>query len=200
SRQEFINTYQIQPLVYIPELPYSAKTTFVIMYVVIFLLALAGNSLVIYIVVKKRAIQTATDIFICSLAVSDLLITFFCIPFTLLQNVSSQWFGGVLVCKAVPFVQTTAIVTGILTMTCIAVERYQGIVFPLKMRRQYSSKRAYNMLGLVWTASVIVGSPMLFVQQLEVSGATQTHLSPPFINFAICIGDHKGNIMGSKSL
>uniref|UniRef100_G3NCG5 G-protein coupled receptors family 1 profile domain-containing protein n=1 Tax=Gasterosteus aculeatus aculeatus TaxID=481459 RepID=G3NCG5_GASAC len=169
SRQEFINTYQIQPLVYIPELPYSAKTTFVIMYVVIFLLALAGNSLVIYIVVKKRAIQTATDIFICSLAVSDLLITFFCIPFTLLQNVSSQWFGGVLVCKAVPFVQTTAIVTGILTMTCIAVERYQGIVFPLKMRRQYSSKRAYNMLGLVWTASVIVGSPMLFVQQLEVS-------------------------------
>uniref|UniRef100_A0A1A8PX78 Pyroglutamylated RF-amide peptide receptor n=1 Tax=Nothobranchius rachovii TaxID=451742 RepID=A0A1A8PX78_9TELE len=168
SRQEFISTYNIQPLVYIPELPYSAKTTFVIMYVVIFVLALAGNSLVIYIVVKKRAIQTATDIFICSLAVSDLLITFFCIPFTLLQNISSEWFGGVLVCKTVPFVQTMAIVTGILTMTCIAIERYQGIVFPLKMRRQYSSKRAYKMLGLVWIASVIVGSPMLFVQQLEV--------------------------------
>uniref|UniRef100_A0A3Q3G8V4 Pyroglutamylated RFamide peptide receptor n=1 Tax=Kryptolebias marmoratus TaxID=37003 RepID=A0A3Q3G8V4_KRYMA len=166
SRQEFINTYNIQPLVYIPELPHSAKTTFVIMYAVIFVLALAGNSLVIYIVVKKRAIQTATDIFICSLAVSDLLITFFCIPFTLLQNISSEWFG-VLVCKTVPFVQTTAIVTGILTMTCIAIERYQGIVFPLKMRRQYSSKRAYKML-LVWIASVVVGSPMLFVQQLEV--------------------------------
>lgn len=56
---------------------------------------------------------------------------------------------GVLVCKTVPFVQTTAIVTGILTMTCIAIERYQGIVFPLKMRRQYSSKRAYKMLGIV---------------------------------------------------
>ncbi|XP_029977730.1 pyroglutamylated RF-amide peptide receptor-like [Sphaeramia orbicularis] len=168
SRQEFINTYNIQPLVYIPELPYSAKTTFVIMYVVIFVLALAGNSLVIYIILKKRAIQTATDIFICSLAFSDLLITFFCIPFTLLQNISSEWFGGVLVCKTVPFVQTTAIVTGILTMTCIAIERYQGIVFPLQMRRQYSSQRAYKMLGLVWIASVIVGSPMLFVQQLKV--------------------------------
>lgn len=94
SREEFINTYNIQPLVYIPELPYCAKTTFVILYVVIFVLALAGNSLVIYIILKKRAIQTATDIFICSLAVSDLLITFFCIPFTLLQNISSEWFGG----------------------------------------------------------------------------------------------------------
>ncbi|KAK7918768.1 hypothetical protein WMY93_010052 [Mugilogobius chulae] len=83
-------------------------------------------------------------------------------------NIQPLWFGGVLVCKTVPFVQTTAIVTGILTMTCIAIERYQGIVFPLQMRRQYSSKRAYKMLGLVWIVSVIVGSPMLFVQQLEV--------------------------------
>lgn len=94
SRQEFIDTYNLQPLVYVPELPYSAKTAFVIMYMVIFVMALAGNSLVIYIIVKKRAIQTATDIFICSLAVSDLLITFFCVPFTLLQNISSEWFGG----------------------------------------------------------------------------------------------------------
>lgn len=94
SRQEFIDTYKLQPLVYVPELPHSAKTTFVIMYMVIFVMALAGNSLVIYIIVKKRAIQTATDIFICSLAVSDLLITFFCVPFTLLQNISSEWFGG----------------------------------------------------------------------------------------------------------
>lgn len=63
SHRDFINAYNIQPLVYIPELPYSAKSTFVIMYVVIFVLALAGNSLVIYIIVKKRTIQTATDIF-----------------------------------------------------------------------------------------------------------------------------------------
>ncbi|XP_055792945.1 pyroglutamylated RF-amide peptide receptor [Salvelinus fontinalis] len=168
TRQEFIESYNIQPLVYVPELPLGAKTTFVIMYAIIFVLALVGNSLVVYIVVRKRAIQTSTNIFICSLAVSDLLITFFCIPFTLLQNISSEWLGGVLICKTIPFVQTMAIVTGILTMTCIAVERYQGIVYPLKMRRQYTPKRAYKMLGLVWSASVVVGSPMLFVQQLEV--------------------------------
>ncbi|KAM8887992.1 pyroglutamylated RF-amide peptide receptor [Synchiropus picturatus] len=168
SRQEFINIYKIQPLVYVPELPYSAKTTFVVIYVVIFVLALAGNSLVVYIVVKKRATQTPTDVFVCSLAVSDLLITFFCVPFTLLQNISSEWVGGVFFCKMVPFIQTTGIVTGILTMTCIAIERYQGIVFPLKTRRQYSSRRAYKVLGFVWMASVVVSSPMLFVQQLQV--------------------------------
>ncbi|XP_017338286.1 pyroglutamylated RF-amide peptide receptor [Ictalurus punctatus] len=168
SRQEFIHTYNIRPLVYVPELPAGAKAMFVIMYTLIFMLALVGNSLVVCVVVRKGSSQSATNIFICSLAISDLLITFFCIPFTLLQNISAQWLGGVLVCKTVPFVQTTAIVTGILTMTCIAVERYQGIVHPLKMKRQYTPQRAYRMLGLVWLISVMVGSPMLFVQQLEV--------------------------------
>ncbi|KAI2657883.1 Pyroglutamylated RF-amide peptide receptor [Labeo rohita] len=175
TRQQFIEAYQIQPLVYIPELPAGAKTTFVIVYTVIFLLALIGNSLVVYIVLRKRGIQTATNIFICSLAVSDLLISFFCIPFTLLQNISSEWFGGVLVCKTVPFVQTTAIVTGILTMTCIAVERYQGIVHPLKIKRQCTPQRAYRMLGVVWIAAMMVGSPMLFVQQLEERWSSSAH-------------------------
>ncbi|XP_019730148.1 pyroglutamylated RFamide peptide receptor [Hippocampus comes] len=168
SRQEFISTYKIPPLVYVAELPRGAKTAFVVIYALIFALALSGNSLVLSVVLRKRAARTATDVFICSLAVSDLLITFFCVPFTLLQNITSQWVGGVLVCKTVPFVQTTAVVTGILTMTCIAIERYLGIVFPLRMRRRSTSRRAYKMLGLVWLASVMVGSPMLFVQQLKV--------------------------------
>ncbi|XP_060106950.1 pyroglutamylated RF-amide peptide receptor-like [Heteronotia binoei] len=168
TRQEFIVAYGLKPLVYIPELPLNAKVIFLVLYIVIFLLALFGNSLVVYIIIRKKTMRTATNIFICSLACSDLLVTFFCIPFTLLQNVSSEWLGGPFVCKMVPFIQTTAVVTSTLTMTCIAIERYQGIVHPLKIQRQYTNKRAYKMLGCVWTVAIIVGSPMLYVQTLEV--------------------------------
>ncbi|KAI4876994.1 hypothetical protein NFI96_001039 [Prochilodus magdalenae] len=167
SRHEFIRAYGVPPLVYTPELPARARTAFVLTYAAIFALALLGNGVVLCVLAREGAARRASSLFMCSLALSDLLITFFCVPFTLLQNISSQWSGGVLVCKTVPFVQTTAIVTGILTMTCIAVERYQGIVHPLKMKRQYTPKRAYKMLGLVWVVSIMVGSPMLFVQQLE---------------------------------
>ncbi|XP_043534530.1 pyroglutamylated RF-amide peptide receptor-like [Chiloscyllium plagiosum] len=166
SRQKFIQTYKLQPLVYIPELPFAAKVTFVVVYCAIFLLAFCGNTLVLCIVKRGKRSRTVTTIFICSLAVSDLLITFFCIPFTLLQNISSQWVGGTFVCKMVPFVQTTAVVSCVLTMTCIAVERYEGIVHPL--RRHYLNTRACKMLGFAWAVAVIVGSPMLYVQQLEV--------------------------------
>ncbi|XP_016833161.1 pyroglutamylated RF-amide peptide receptor isoform X1, partial [Cricetulus griseus] len=75
---------------------------------------------------------------------------------------------GAFICKMVPFVQCTAIVTEILTMTCIAVERSQRLVHPFKMKQQYTNQRAFTMLGVVWLVAVIIGSPMWHVQRLEV--------------------------------
>ncbi|KAM8939709.1 pyroglutamylated RF-amide peptide receptor [Pelodytes ibericus] len=168
TREQFIELYQLQPLVYIPELPVHTKIAFVTICVLIFLLALFGNSLVLYVVTRSKAMRTVTNIFICSLALSDLLIAFFCIPFTMLQNISSNWLGGAFACKMVPFVQSTAIVTEILTMTCIAVERHQGIIHPLRMKWQYTNRRAFTMLGIVWLTAALVGIPMWHVQRLEV--------------------------------
>ncbi|XP_069487268.1 pyroglutamylated RF-amide peptide receptor [Ambystoma mexicanum] len=168
TRREFIERFQLEPLVYITELPPRTKLAFVLLCALIFALALFGNTLVLYVVTRSKAMRTVTNIFICSLALSDLLIAFFCVPFTLLQNISSNWLGGAFACKMVPFVQSTAIVTEILTMTCIAVERHQGIVHPLKMKWQYTNRRAFTMLGLVWLIATIVGSPMWHVQRLEV--------------------------------
>lgn len=37
----------------------------------------------------------------------------------------------------------------------------------------------YIYVGLVWIAAVMVGSPMLFVQQLEVSAVTKELIKEP---------------------
>ncbi|XP_006740463.2 pyroglutamylated RF-amide peptide receptor isoform X1 [Leptonychotes weddellii] len=168
TREQFIARYGLRPLVYTPELPGRAKLALVLTGVLIFALALFGNALVVYVVIRSKAMRTVTNIFICSLALSDLLIAFFCIPVTMLQNISDTWLGGAFICKMLPFVQSTAIMTEILTMTCIAVERHQGLVHPFKMKWQYTNRRAFTMLGVVWLVAVIVGSPMWHVQRLEV--------------------------------
>uniref|UniRef100_A0A8C5L0W1 Pyroglutamylated RF-amide peptide receptor n=1 Tax=Jaculus jaculus TaxID=51337 RepID=A0A8C5L0W1_JACJA len=168
TREQFIARYRLRPLVHTPELPARAKLAFLLAGVLIFALALFGNALVIYVVTRSKAMRTATNIFICSLALSDLLIVFFCIPVTMLQNVSDNWLGGAFICKMVPFAQCTAIVTEILTMTCIAVERHQGLVNPFKMKWQYTNQRAFTVLGVVWLVAVIIGSPMWHVQRLEI--------------------------------
>ena len=94
TRQQFISLYGLRPLVYTPELPARAKLAFVLTGVLIFALALFGNALVVYVVTRSKAMRTVTNIFICSLALSDLLIAFFCIPVTMLQNISDNWLGG----------------------------------------------------------------------------------------------------------
>lgn len=94
TREQFIALYGLQPLVYIPELPGRAKVAFGLLCALIFALALFGNGLVLYVVARRKAMRTVPNLFICSLALSDLLIAFFCVPFTMLQNVSSNWLGG----------------------------------------------------------------------------------------------------------
>ncbi|KAI5932216.1 pyroglutamylated RF-amide peptide receptor [Manis javanica] len=168
TREQFIALYRLRPLVYTPELPGRAKLAFVLTGVLIFALALFGNALVVYVVTRSKAMRTVTNIFICSLALSDLLIAFFCIPVTILQNISDTWLGGAFICKMMPFVQSTAVVSEILTMTCIAVERHQGLVHPFRMKWQYTNQRAFTVLGVVWLVAAAVGSPMWHVQRLEV--------------------------------
>lgn len=53
-----------------------------IMYASIFVIALFGNLLVLYTVVTSRKMHTVTNFFIANLAVGDLLIMVFCVPFS----------------------------------------------------------------------------------------------------------------------
>ncbi|CAH7144202.1 Qrfprl [Phodopus roborovskii] len=94
TRSQFIARYGLRPLVLNPQLPPRARLALLLVGLLIFALALFGNALVVYVVTRSKAMRTVTNIFICSLALSDLLIVFFCIPVTMLQNVSDTWLGG----------------------------------------------------------------------------------------------------------
>ncbi|XP_036097877.1 pyroglutamylated RF-amide peptide receptor [Molossus molossus] len=168
TRERFVALYGLRPLVWVPELPPRARLALALAGGLAFALALSGNALVVYVVARSKAMHSAANLFICSLALSDLLIAFFCIPVTTLQNVSDTWLGGAFVCKMVPFAQCTAVVTETLTLTCIAVERHRGLVHPFRMKWRCTNRRAFTMLGVVWLVAVIVGSPMWHVQRLEV--------------------------------
>lgn len=94
TRQRFIALYGLRPLVHTPRLPGRAQLALALAGGLIFLLALVGNALVLCAVARGKATRSVTNVFIGSLALSDLLIAFFCIPVTTLQNVSDTWLGG----------------------------------------------------------------------------------------------------------
>ncbi|XP_064210003.1 pyroglutamylated RF-amide peptide receptor isoform X1 [Anguilla rostrata] len=188
SRRQFIQEYGPPPLVYIPRLPTALQPIFGLVYVLIFILALVGNTTVLILLCRRKALQSPSTFFICSLALSDLLISIFCMPATLLQHFFTNWLAGDFLCKLIPFLQVTAIATSILTMTCIAVERFKGILYPLKLQSGYSPCHAMKMLGhmvfiipsgsaeqlfpflpvAVWLIALAVAGPMWYAHKVEV--------------------------------
>ncbi|XP_061115453.1 pyroglutamylated RF-amide peptide receptor [Conger conger] len=168
SRKQFIQEYGLASLVYVPRLPSVLQPVFGLLYVLIFALALAGNTAVLILLCRRKALQTPSTFFICSLALSDLLISVFCIPATLLQHVFTNWLAGDFLCKLIPFLQVTAIATSILTMTCIAMERFKGIMYPLRLHSGFSPRHAINMLVAVWLIALGIAGPMWYAHKVEV--------------------------------
>lgn len=58
-----------------------------IAYGILFIFGLLGNCMVITVVLKNPAMRHVTNYFVVNLAVADLMVTFFCIPLTLLDSV-----------------------------------------------------------------------------------------------------------------
>lgn len=65
---------------------------FCIAYMTIFMLGLTGNMLVVYVVVRNKAMHTVTNLFITNLALSDILLCILAVPFTPLYTFTGKIF------------------------------------------------------------------------------------------------------------
>lgn len=75
------------------------------LYATILLLAIVGNALVIMTLVQNRRMRTITNVFLLNLAVSDILLGVFCMPFTLVGTLLRDFVFGELMCKFIPYLQ-----------------------------------------------------------------------------------------------
>ena len=70
------------------------RVVFIVLYCVIFLVGIAGNSLVLHVVARNRAMQTITNLFITNLAVSDIMMCLLAVPFTPASAMLQSWIFG----------------------------------------------------------------------------------------------------------
>lgn len=75
------------------------------LYATILLLTLVGNTLVIMTLVQNRRMRTITNVFLLNLAVSDILLGVFCMPFTLIGTQLRDFVFGEILCKLIPYLQ-----------------------------------------------------------------------------------------------
>ena len=115
------------------DLSESLRSLFAVLYVAIIFVGLIGNLAVIFIICTGPKLRTVTNMFLVSLAASDLLIAGVNMPFQLKFHLQSEWTGGEVLCKLSYYLQGAVIVASILTLTGIALDRY-GELFSTLLR------------------------------------------------------------------
>lgn len=142
------------------------QTLVYLTYTIVFVVSLVGNGLVCHVVMFSAQMHSVTNLFIMNMAVGDLLMTLFCVPFSFVATLLLQyWPFGSDLCHTVSFAQAVAVLVSAYTLVAISVDRYIAIMWPLKPRA--SRHHAKYIIALVWTVAVITAFPILLVTTLE---------------------------------
>ncbi|XP_053723824.1 neuromedin-U receptor 2-like [Synchiropus splendidus] len=129
-------------------------------YLLIFLTGLIGNLLTCAVIAKRKKMRNPTNLYLLSLAVSDLLLLVFGMPleiYDLWQNYPFPF--GEAGCYFKTFLFETVCFASILNVTALSVERYIAVVHPLKTRYLSTNQHAKQVIGIVWVVSMICAIP-----------------------------------------
>ncbi|GFQ99758.1 cholecystokinin receptor type A [Trichonephila clavata] len=75
------------------------------LYSTIFILSVVGNALVILTLAQNKRMRTVTNVFLLNLAISDLLLGVFCMPFTLIGSLLRNFIFGEAMCRMINYFQ-----------------------------------------------------------------------------------------------
>nr|AKQ63070.1 DH31-like receptor 2 [Platynereis dumerilii] len=158
----------------------------------IFIVGIAGNSLVVYVILAKPQMRSVTNLLLLNLAIADISFLLICIPFTAYKYVALGWTFGDVLCKTVKyFLYVTAYVT-IYTLVAISVLRYLTIVWNTSTRQLRTKKNITRLILVIWLVILIVNAPVLAIHQVKSSfgytycGLEDKSVGPLFISFFVC--------------
>ncbi|XP_077978104.1 neuropeptide Y receptor type 2-like [Glandiceps talaboti] len=137
-----------------------------LVYGAISVIGICGNSMVCFVVWKVKKMHTSTNYFIVSLAVADFITSVFLIPLHLGINIRiPAGVPGDMLCRLVmsKYPLWVSFTASVLNLTCVTLERYLAIVYPLKYHAFFTKNKAKLMIGAVWTAATLSMSFMLYV-------------------------------------
>ncbi|XP_060909425.1 cholecystokinin receptor [Labrus mixtus] len=139
----------------------------IMLYSLIFFLSVVGNLLIIVVLTVNKRMRTVTNTFLLSLAVSDLMMAVFCMPFTLIPSILKDFIFGATMCKIVSYFMGISVSISTFSLVAIALERYSAICNPLKSRVWQTRSHAYKVIAVTWALAFVIMIPYPIISHLE---------------------------------
>lgn len=120
------------------------NTAYVACEAIVAMLAVLGNSLVVFVFWKERRLRRRTNYYIVSLALADLLVGFLGIPFAILSSIGLP--TNLHACLFTVSLLLVLCTISIFCLVAVSVDRYWAILHPMGYSRNVSTKTALGKL------------------------------------------------------
>lgn len=152
--------------------PFSLQLVRFILDAVIFVAGVLGNGLVCVVVVKERLHRSLAYCLILNLAISDLGILLFSLPFGVVRTEDVTWPFGEFGCKVLYPLSDVFHGVSIASITAIAVFRYRGIISGHGLSQKETMKTVKVVILLMWLLSFLLFVvPLFFVMNYAEDGS-----------------------------
>nr|XP_023686136.1 growth hormone secretagogue receptor type 1 isoform X1 [Paramormyrops kingsleyae] len=152
--------------------PVPILTGITITCALLFLIGVVGNVMTILVVGKYKDMRTTTNLYLSSMAFSDLLI-FLCMPLDLYRIWRYRpWNFGEQLCKLFQFVSESCTYSTILNITALSVERYFAICFPLRAKVVVTKDRVRAVIFALWVVAFFSAGPIFVLVGVEHENGT----------------------------
>eukprot|EP00731_Ephydatia_muelleri_P008162 Em0004g500a len=118
------------------------------------LVGLVSNILLLTLLVKARRFQNNVNIYLCSMAVNNLL-CLFPVSTSLVLSVTKQWVLGQTMCTLNQAIMFMSVVPNLMLHVFISRERYRAVLHFFEWKPY--SRRTHLELGVMWTLAVVMG-------------------------------------------
>ena len=133
----------------------------------LFAVGVVGNVLTVLVTCGHRDGRSTTDLYLGSMALSDLLILLG-LPLDLYRLWRSRpWIFGQLLCRLSHYLSEGCTYCTILHITALTVERYLAVCFPLRAKVLVTRRRVRAVIGALWAFALLSATPFFFLVGVE---------------------------------
>uniref|UniRef100_A0A1A9YUJ7 G-protein coupled receptors family 1 profile domain-containing protein n=1 Tax=Glossina morsitans morsitans TaxID=37546 RepID=A0A1A9YUJ7_GLOMM len=144
-----------------------------ILYSLVCVVGLFGNTLVIYVILRFSKMQTVTNIYILNLAIADECFLI-CIPFLLYTMQIGSWQFGEYPCKAYMVSTSITQFTSSIFLLIMSADRYIAVCHPISSPR-YRTPLVSKIVSVVaWLTSVLLMVPVILFASTIKNGERLT--------------------------
>lgn len=144
--------------------PLIETVSYICMNIVCGLFTIVGNSIIIVVVYRTASLQTPSNYFITSLAVSDLVVGVFINTINAVNGAMSlEGYHNATVLQLEQFFYVQTIVASTSNLCAVSIDRYIAITKPLRYNVIMTDQNCFRIIIFIWSISILCGIPAAFL-------------------------------------